>query len=167
MDVIETIRNRRSIRRYLDRPVEDDKVEQILEAGRWAPSADNLQPWHFIVVRDGVMRQKLAQASGWGKFLKDSPVAIVVLGDPQRSSKYNLADPHNAVMNMILTAYSLGLGSCWVDVRDMSSEQEFKKLLHVPKSMRVICAVAIGYPAEERTGRRRPLSEIVSYETYE
>ncbi|MFX0046375.1 MAG: nitroreductase family protein [Candidatus Hermodarchaeota archaeon] len=99
MDVHEVIKNRRSIRKYLDKKVEDEKVMTILEAGRWAPSAANRQPWHFIVVRNETMRKKLADAHQYGRFMAESPVVIVVIGNPDKNPRYHLADPHNAVQN--------------------------------------------------------------------
>ena len=124
MDVLEAIRHRRSIRKYKDTPVEEDKVNTILEAGQWAPSASNKQPWHLIVVRDNTLRKKLADIHAYGRFMAESPVVIIVLGNPSRHEKYHLADPHNAVQNMLLAAYSLGLGTCWMGVRDTEYEQQ-------------------------------------------
>jgi nitroreductase len=166
MDFMETIKGRRSIRKYLSTPVEDEKVKQILEAGQWAPSASNKQPWHFIVVRDETMRQNLADAHPYGRFMAESPVVLVVLGDPDIHPKYHLADPHNAVQNMILTAYHLGLGTCWIGVRDTEIEPLFKKLLSVPDNLRVICSISLGYHDAKPTRTRKTLNEIVSYEKY-
>ncbi|MFX0053459.1 MAG: nitroreductase family protein [Promethearchaeota archaeon] len=166
MDVLEAIRNRRSIRKYKDTEVEDDKVNVILEAGQWAPSASNRQPWHFIVVRDKATREKLADAHTYGRFMKESPVVIVVLGEPARHQRYNLADPHNAVQNMLLAAYGQGLSTCWMGVRDTDIEPVFRKLLNVPDGLRVVCSVSVGYGDQERTSNRRSLDEIVSWETF-
>ncbi|MHA2193291.1 MAG: nitroreductase family protein, partial [Candidatus Thorarchaeota archaeon] len=113
MDVLDAIRGRRSIRKYKE--------------------ASNKQPWHFIVVRDKQMREKLADAHVYGRFMKESPVVIVVLGEPVRHPKYNLADPHNAVQNMLLAAYGQGLSTCWMGVRDTDIEPVFRKLLNIPK----------------------------------
>ena len=166
MDVLEAIRNRRSIRKYKDTKVEDDKVSAILEAGQWAPSASNKQPWHFIVVRDKDMREKLADAHTYGRFMKESPVVIVVLGESARHPRYYLADPHNAVQNMLLAAYAQGLSTCWMGVRDTEIEPAFRKLLNVPDGFRVVCSISVGYGNQERTSNRRPLDEIVSWGTF-
>ena len=91
MDVVKAIRDRRSIRKYKSTEVEDEKVDTILQAGRWAPSASNKQPWHFIVVRDEAMRNKFAEVHNYGRFMAESPVVIVVLGDPAKhQSSYHI-----------------------------------------------------------------------------
>ncbi len=166
MDLHEAIRHRRSIRAYKDTPVEKEKLDKILAAGRWAPSASNKQPWHFVVVRDDTIRKKLAEAHPYGRFMSQSPVVIVVLGDPERHPRYHLADPHNAVQNMLLSAYAEGLGTCWMGVRDTSIEPKFREILDIPEEMRVICSVSLGYPDEERTSNRLDLEEIVSWDKF-
>ena len=166
MDVIKAIRNRRSIRKYKSNGVSIEQIYTILQAGRWAPSASNKQPWHFIVVRDSDMRDKLAQAHPYGRFMSESPVVIVVLGDPTKHPKYHLADPHNAVMNMLLAAYADGLSTCWMGVRDTDIEPVFRELLEIPQNLRVICCISLGYGDQERTSTRVPLEEIVSWGYY-
>ncbi|MHA2212717.1 MAG: nitroreductase family protein [Candidatus Thorarchaeota archaeon] len=166
MDTLEAIKDRRSIRKYKSTPVEGEKLEKILEAGRWAPSASNRQPWHFIVVRNKETREKLADSHDYGRFMAQSPIVIVVLGDPDIHPKYNLADPHNAVQNMLLAAYSLGLGTCWMGVRDTSIEPVFRRILEIPDKYRVICSVSVGYADHERKSTRKPFDEIVSKEKF-
>jgi len=166
MDVIKAIRERRSIRKYKSTEVSEENVDVILQAGRWAPSASNKQPWHFIVIRNADLRKKLADAHAYGRFMKESPVVIVVLGDPKKHPRYHLADPHNAVQNMLLAAYAQGLSTCWMGVRDTDIEPAFRKLLSVPEDLRIICAVSVGFGDQERTSTRYPLEEIVSWERY-
>lgn len=166
MDVVKAIRDRRSIRKYKSTPVEAEKVDIILQAGRWAPSASNKQPWHFIVIRDADIRSKLAQAHPYGRFMSESPVVIVVLGDPSKHPRYHLADPHNAVQNMLLAAYAEGLSTCWMGVRDTDIESPFHEILNVPDDLRVICSISLGYGDQERTSTRLPLEDIVSWESY-
>jgi nitroreductase len=166
MDVHKVIKNRRSIRKYLAKEVEEEKVMTILEAGRWAPSASNRQPWHFIVVRDEAMRKKLADAHQYGRFMGESPVVIVVLGDPDKHPRYHLADPHNAVQNMLLAAYKEDLSTCWMGVRDTDIEPEFRKILGIPENLRVVCSISVGYSDQERSSTRFPLEDIVSWGNY-
>ncbi|MGQ4912363.1 MAG: nitroreductase family protein [Candidatus Thorarchaeota archaeon] len=166
MDVIKAIRERRSIRKYKPDRVGIEDIDLILNAGRWAPSASNKQPWHFIVVRDAGMRERLARAHDYGQFMAESPVVIVVLGDPGRHPKYHLADPHNAVQNMLLAAYSVGLSTCWMGVRDTDIEPKFREILGIPEDLRVICSISVGYGDQKRTSTRRPLNEIVSWERF-
>ncbi len=167
MDVLKAIRDRRSIRKYKSTEVEIDKIDTILQAGRWAPSASNKQPWHFIVVRDEGMRKKLAEAHNYGRFMAESPVVIVVLGDPAKHPRYHLADPHNAVQNMLLAAHYEGLNTCWMGVRDTDIEPKFRALLNIPDDIRVICSISVGYGDQERKSTRFPLDEIVSWEKFE
>jgi nitroreductase len=166
MDVFEAVLKRRSIRRYLDKPVEPEKVLKCLEAARWAPSAHNSQPWHFIIVRDKSVREKLASIHPYGKHMASSPVVIVVLADPEKSPVFWQNDAGAAVQNILLTAFSEGLGSCWIGVQFTPFESEFKKILDIPEKFRVVCAITLGYPAHERTSTRVPLEDIVSIESY-
>ena len=88
MEFLEIIKGRRSIRKYLPREVEKEKLESILEAAQWAPSASNKQPWHFIVVKNSKTRTRLGQLHPYGRFMKESPIVIVVLGNPEVHPKY-------------------------------------------------------------------------------
>jgi nitroreductase len=166
MDVMEAIRTRRSIRKYKPNPVSDDDVLRCLEAARWAPSANNSQPWEFVVVKDPETRKRLAQIHSWGRFMKDSPVVIVVLADPERSPNYYHGDAAVATQNILLAAHSLGLGTCWMGVVNTGFEEPIKELLGVPRSLRVLCTVSLGYPDESPKRSRRDLDEMVHWEKY-
>lgn len=167
MDIMEAIKSRRSIRQYLSREVEEEKIKIILEAARWAPSAGNRQPWHFIVVRDSETRKQLGALHPRGGWMKDSPVVIAVLGDPEKHPKYHLCDPHQAVQNLLLAAHSQGLATCWMGVRGKDFEVEFKGLLGVPEDWRVICTISVGYSEQKRSSTRLPFDDIVSWERYD
>ena len=166
MDLVDIIKNRRSIRQYLPRRVEREKIDTILEAAQWAPSASNKQPWHFIVVQDPVTRTRLGQLHPHGRFMKQSPVVIVVLGNPEAHPKYYLCDPHQAVQNILLTSHWLGLGTCWMGVRGASFEDDFKEILGIPESYTVICSISLGYPDQKRRSTRLSIKEIVSWEQF-
>lgn len=166
MDAIEAIRDRRSIRKYRSDVVDDELLQVILQAGRWAPSASNKQPWHFIVIRSQETRERLADIHNYGRFMRESPVVIVVLGDPNKHPKYHLADPHQAVQNMLLAAHAQGLATCWMGVRDTELELMFREVLKIPETFRVVCSVSLGYGDQERNSSRFPLSEIVSWEKF-
>jgi len=166
-EVIRCIKGRRSIRKFdQTRDVEEEKIQTCLEAARWAPSASNMQPWHFLIVRDKVTREKLAELHPYGKFMAVSPVVFVPLGDPNRHQKYFHSDTAVAIQNFLLTAYAQGLGTCWAGVIDAPFEKEMKNLLGIPEDLRIICTVAVGYPAESPTKDRRPFEELVSFEKY-
>lgn len=171
MDVFEAIQKRRSIRDYKPTPIPEEKLMKILEAGRLAPSASNIQPWHFIVVRDQERRKKLAKAR-WAKFLAKSPVVIVGCGDQRASPRWFMVDVAIAMQNMVLTATSEGLGTGWVGSFD---ENEVRELLKIPEKYRVVALLALGYPKGKInfTGkilhmvrRRKKLEEIVSFEEF-
>jgi len=167
MSVLEAIRTRRSIRKYdRNRDVEPEKLLACLEAARWAPSASNKQPWHFIVVRSKEKREELARLHPHGKFMAESPVVLVVLGDPQKHEKYFKCDPPIATQNFLLAAHAQGLGTCWMGVVDSPTEEPMRQLLGVPGSLRIICTVSVGYPAEKPEKTRQPLEELVSYESF-
>ncbi len=171
MDVFEAVTERRSIRAYVDRPVEREKLERILEAGRLAPSAMNVEPWHFIVVTDPAKRKALSAGSS-AKFVADSPVVIVACGDFKASPDWYAMDVAFAVENMVLTAVGEGLGTCCVD--DFS-QKGVRTLLKVPANFEILLLIAIGYPTEqvdlsnkllniERA--RKTLSEVSSEEEF-
>jgi len=167
MDVLEAIRTRRSIRKYdRTRDVEPEKLLTCLEAARWAPSASNKQPWHFIIVRNKEKREELAKLHPYGKFMAESPVVVVVLGDPQKHQKYFKCDPPIATQNFLLAAHAQGLGTCWMGVIDAPFEDQIKRLLNVPENLKIICTVSVGYPTEKPEKTRQPLEDMVSYETF-
>lgn len=172
MEVFEAIQKRKSIRAYESTPIPEDKIKRILEAARLAPSAANIQPWHFIVVTDPEVRRKLAKGGRYAGFLAEAPVVIVGCGDRKASPKWYIVDTAIAMQNMVLTATAEGLGTCWVG---SFNEEQVKKLLNIPDRFKVIALLAVGYPREkfDLTGkvlhlikRRKKLSEIASLEKF-
>ena len=167
MDVMEAIKGRRSIRKYSDKEVDKELIIQCLEAARWAPSASNRQPWHFVVVRNDEMRKKLAEIHPYAKFIAESPVAIVSIGDPEIHAKHWGNDTGLANQNLMLAAYSMGLGTCWAGVMGAEFEGKMKNLLNIPDHMRILSLMALGYPADPPGSKsRKPLDEIVSWESF-
>lgn len=169
MQVQEAIRLRRSVRRYLDRPIEDEKLMQVLEAARLAPSARNLQNWKFIVVKDEKTRAKLAEYARNQDFIAKAPIVIAACGTDtdykmtcgQFAYTINVAI---AIDHMTLAALELGLSTCWIGA---FYEDNVKDLLGVPKDVSVVALLPLGYAAEEpMTTPRKPIDEIVSYEKY-
>lgn len=168
--VIEVIKKRRSIRSFKKEPIPDDILLQILEAARWAPSAGNLQPWHFIVVKNNEVKKLLAMAALNQMFIAEAYVVIVVCAIPSVSASrygvrgeklYCLQDTAAAIQNMLLAAASLGIGSCWVGAFD---EERVKNILRLPHYARPVAIVPMGYPAKVPTAPpRRHLKEIVTF----
>ncbi|OGO07384.1 MAG: hypothetical protein A2Y61_04800 [Chloroflexi bacterium RBG_13_60_13] len=165
MDVSHAIRGRRSIRKFESRDLPEEKLMEVLEAGRWAPSASNFQPWRFIVVRDESIRKELARVSSYGKFLTQAPAVIAVTVDPGRSN-HPVEDGAAATQNMLLAAYALGLGTCWIGSFDSVWEDQAKKVLDIPEDKRLLSLVAVGYPAEKGSSSRKPLGDMVCYDRY-
>ncbi len=169
MDVFTAIQGRRSIRKYKSTPVEEDKLNKILDSVRFAPSASNAQNWKFVVVRDENIRRKLAEAAGGQGFVAEAPVIIVACGTEVDSVmlcgqfRYNI-NVSIAVTHILLAAYELGLGTCWLG---RFEEDKVKKLLNIPEGVRVVAITPLGYPDEVAELKpRKNLAEIVSYDTY-
>jgi len=168
MDLLEAIKGRRSVREFKPDPVEDEDLKRILEAGRWAPSAGNCQPSEFVVVKDPSVKRRLATAALEETFIAEAPVVIVVCANMPRTSwrygrrgeeLYCIQDTAAATQNMLLTAYSLGYGTCWVGAFDDDAVAE---VIRVPPGVRPVAIIPLGRPAERPSPpSRRPLSEIV------
>ncbi|RLI12644.1 nitroreductase [Candidatus Bathyarchaeota archaeon] len=167
MNVFDAIRTRRSIRKYLNKPVEREKLSKILEAARLSPSAANCQPWRFIVVTDQKIKEELRAAYDEDWFVS-APVIIVGCALPSEAwvrsdgEEYWKVDLAIAMQNLILEAWDLGLGTCWIGA---FREDEVKRILGIPDEARVVALAPLGYPAEEKdpVTKRKPLEEIVSY----
>ena len=154
MDVFEAIRTRRSIRKYKDKQVPWDNIVTILQAGKYAPSAGNLQNWKFIVVKNDAKRKTIAKACLEQEWMEQSPIYIVVVAEPLKAERYygtrgarlyTIQGCAAAIDNMLLTAHSLGLGSCWVGAFD---EDEIWRILGLPEESFVQGIVTIGYADE-------------------
>ncbi|NHJ05386.1 MAG: nitroreductase family protein [Candidatus Heimdallarchaeota archaeon] len=166
MDVLELLLSRRSIRKYKSTVVEEEKIQQCLEAARWAPSASNKQPWEFIIVKDEKMRKKFAEIHPYAKFVAESPVVFVPLTNPEIHPKYHMSDTGLSILHFMIQAHALGLGTCWAGVIGTSFEPELKKLLNVPEQLNIMALVALGYPDQERESSRKSLDELVHWEKY-
>ena len=165
MDVLEAIKGRRSVRNYTKEPVSEEQVTQILEAGRWAPSRGNSQPWKFIVLRNAQGRTDLAEAIPTGKFLAEAPLGIAIVIDP-KASKHPKQEGAAAIQNMLLAAYALGLGACWISVHSTDSEEKVKQFLQIPDEEWLLSVISIGHPAETPEKGRRELDEITFTNRY-
>jgi nitroreductase len=153
---LDLLKKRRSIRRFIDKPVEQATIDLLLEAALRSPSSRSLNPWHFIVVQDRETISRLSQAKPHGAtFMKNAPLAIVICAEPERCDVW-IEDCSIASIHLHLMATDLGLGSCWVQIRlrehdaDTSAEAYIRELLDLPKSMMVESIMAIGYPAEDK-----------------
>jgi len=173
LDVFEAIKNRRSVRAFTKEPVSDAEVEQLIDAARWAPSAGNIQPWEFIVVRDLEIKKGLCKAASNQTFIEEAPVVVVVCANEWRSGRgygrrgvnlFCLQDTAAATQNMLLAAHALGFATCWVGA---FNEEEARRVLKIPDGVRAVAMIPLGHPAQKpRVRLRRPLNEVIHYETF-
>jgi nitroreductase len=173
MDLSQAIRDRRSIRKYKDIPVEWEKIEHVLNAARLAPSWKNQQCWRFLVLTDPVKRASLLAAfpeeNPGKKAIELAPSVIVVCADPAESGvengiEYFIADTAIAFEHLCLAAHELGLGTCWMGMFD---EESVKKALGIPQAIRVIGITPLGYPDQEPRPRpRKELGEIAYVDSW-
>lgn len=172
MELSEAIKGRRSIRAFKPQDVPEEIVEKLIDAARHAPSAGNIQPWEFVIARRPDTKKKLAQAAHQA-FVEEAPVVIVVCADENRSSMgygnrgktlYCIQDTAAAVQNILLTAYSFGLGTCWIGA---FNEDEASKAVRAPKGIRPVAMIPVGYPNRTPSPRgRRSLSQIIHREGF-
>jgi nitroreductase len=171
MDVLEAIRTRRSIRKYKPIPIPEEKILTVLKAARLAPSAKNLQPWKFIIVRNEELKHKLIHACNNQKFIAEAPVVIVAcalideafgtMGGYMSSYSVDLAI---AVDHLTLAAVAEGLGTCWIG---SFSEEKVKSVLGIPPDVRVVALTPLGFPDEKpEPPGRKPLEDIICYDRY-
>ena len=168
--LLEEILKRKSVRIYLNKEVKKEVISEILEAGRLAPSACNIQPWKFIVVRNKKRREKLSVACNNQEFVGDAPVIIAAC---IISEGYNMGGWYDSAVldigiafdHMTLQAVNLGLGTCWIGA---FNEESIKKLLGIPHNVRVAALLTLGYPKDISIIKksRKPIEAIVSYEKY-
>lgn len=173
--------SRRSIRKYLDKPVENEKIMELLESARLAPSGSNTQPWHFIVIKSPAMREKVATVSHNQQWMRSAPVYIAVVGDircrikdnpnlvldensPEPELKLVIRDTTIAAEHIILSAEALGLSTCWIA---WFTQEEIRPVLKVPEDKYVLSIITVGYSAENPESRpRKSLEDIVHYENW-
>jgi len=150
MDALDVIFTRRSIRQYTDEPVTEGQVKTLLEAGMNAPSANNRQPWHFIVVDAREKLDAIMDVHPYSAMLSQAPLAVVVCADVTRSERYWQQDCAAATENILLAARALGLGSVWLGVYPKEDRTEgITGLFNLPEHIRPLCVIAVGHPAEE------------------
>jgi nitroreductase len=158
METLDTIFSRRSIRKYLPKPVPRDVIEKILKAGMNAPSAGDEQPWHFIVIDKQDLLEKISEFHPYAKMLKDAPAAVLVCGD-QSILKFKdlwVQDCSAASENMLLAAHDLGIGAVWIGIYPAGDLiGEVRSTFNIPQHIVPFSIIGIGYSAEEKTGRLR------------
>jgi len=153
MDILEIIKNRRSIRSFQNKKISEDIVDKVIEALIWAPSAGNLQSRKFYFIFNQEIKEKLVEAASQD-FISEAPLVIVGCADEKTSSKYgergknlySICDVSAGIQNMMLLAQEKGLGTCWVGAFD---EKKVSKILNLPGNLKPIVIIPVGYPAEK------------------
>ena len=173
MDTLECIRTRRSIRKYADTPVEFEKLGSVLEAGRCAPSAGNLQDWKFILVTELSTRKQIAEACLQQYWMESAPIHIVICSQPEKSERfygergrklYSIQNAAAAAQNMLLAAQDQGLGSCWVSA---FADDMLRRALNIPGTVTPYVVITIGYADETpATPPKFPIENVVFIEKW-
>ena len=157
--------SRRSIRKYTNQEITDDILHQILKAGMNAPTARNLKPFEFIVIKDKEILEQLSNAKKNAYFVKDSNVTIVVLA--KEVSEFWQQDLGAVTQNILLQATEFGIGSCWVGIAPNESyEQYIREMLDIPEDIRVFSMISLGYPEEVKEKNDNYYEEKVHYNKY-
>ena len=162
--MLELIKKRRSIRKYTDEPVTDEQIRKLLEAAMAAPSANNRQPWEFVVVRDADLKHKLAETHPWAGMCADAAVVFVVAAEETR---HWVEDCSAATENLLLEVTALELGAVWMAVTpDEKRETYVRGVLDMPDDLRVLCLVAVGHPAESKPAGTKYKESKVHYDGF-
>ena len=146
--MVQAIKKRRAAREYLNESIQEDKLDRIIDAAMYAPSANAIYPWELIVVTNLETREQLAKVTPWSGHAKEAPAIIVVLG-LEKDSPYWVEDCSIVAENIWLQATEEELSSCWIQIRNNSNaEKEVKEILKVPEDVRVLCLMPLGVPAK-------------------
>lgn len=166
METFQAIINRRSIRKYKSEKIEEEKIQSLLRAAMYAPSAMNLQPWHFIVINSLDVINETVKSVPHAEMIKQSGAAILICGDSslEKNESWLIQNCSAAVQNILLAAFDLGLGSCWIAVHGMDEiVKNLKGQFKLPSEIIPIALVAIGYPDEEVKAEERFKMEKVHF----
>ena len=165
METLEAIKKRCSIREFSEKPVEESKLESLIDAARLAHTARGIEPWEFIVIRDKETLAKIAKIAENGKFIKGSSACIAVLS---KETKYFLEDGCAATENILIGACALELASCWVAGDKKSYAKEVSEILEAPDSYKLVSLIALGYSSVKASGKgKRELDEVIHWEKFQ
>jgi nitroreductase len=173
MELTEAIKGRRSIRKYKNQPIADETVMELVEAATYAPSAGNIQPWHFVIAKSPAIKRKLGEAAYNQAGIEQAPIVIVVCADENQTqprygkrgtSLYCLQDTAAATQNILLTAYSLGLGTCWIGA---FNDEQAKEAINAPQGVRPVAIIPVGYAEVSPKPRmRKALGEVCRFDSF-
>jgi nitroreductase len=163
MEAIEALKTRRSIRAYTAQPVSREMLEKIVDCGRMAATARNLQPWEFVVVTERSTLAWLAGLADYGKHIAGAAACILVFCRP---STWYVEDGAAATQNLLLAAHAYGLGTCWVDGDKKKYADTIRRKVGAPDDCKLVSMVPLGYPAESREQTKRTLAEVLHWERF-
>jgi nitroreductase len=164
LDAIEALKTRRSVRVYEDKPVPRQAIEEIIDAARLAPSANNIQPWEFIVVTEPKTRKQIAHLTDYGKFIAESGACVAVFA---KDVKHYLEDGSAATENILIASHALGLATCWVAGYKKAYAEPIRDLLGVPEGYLLVALISLGYASEKpRPHGKRDLAEVLHWERF-
>jgi len=166
METSKAILNRRSIRKYINKPVPNEIIDELLEAAMYAPSARNYRPWQFIVIDESSVLEELSELHPYAKMMKEATLAILVCGDLsiEKEAGYLAVNCGAATQNILLSAYAHGLGSVWLGVYPRQDRMtDIQKFFKLPDHVVPISLIAIGWPAEEKPRPKRFEKEKVHF----
>ncbi len=164
MELFEAIKKRSSVRTYIDKPIEKQKLEQIIEAGIQAPTARAIEPWEFVVLTDKEKIKTVANITDHGKFMKDASACIVVYSS---DTKYYLEDCCAATQNILLAAAALGVGSCWIAGDKKPYCAQISKELKVPLEYKLVSIISLGLAKEpSKKSRKRAIKDVLHWEKF-
>ena len=161
--VFKAILNRRSVRDYTDEQITDEEINQILEAGRWAPSARNSQPWRFLVIKDTLKIKDLCQFTEYANIMRESKANILVFLDKNSYDieVKSIQSIGACIQNMLLTAHELGIGTCWIG-EIVNRHEKVEKFLNLPENLELMALITLGkIPPEKKESNRIPLNELM------
>ena len=169
MDVQEALLNRRSIRKYKDQKISKENIDKILKAAMYAPSAMNLQAWHFVVIDDRDILIETIKSIPYAEMLKQSTAAILVCGDSliEKNESWLLQNCSASIQNILLSAHGLGIGSCWIAIHGMDDVyKNVKAQFKLPENIVPVALISLGYPDEVVTAEERYKEEKIHYNNW-
>ena len=163
MDALQALRTRRSIRKYEDKPIPKETLETIVDCGRLAASGRNEQPWEFVVVTDPKIKKKIAEATDHGKFITQAAACIAVFC---RNTTYYIEDGAAATQNILVGAWALGIGTCWIAGDKKHYANTIGDLVNAPDNTKLVSLIALGYPMEEPIKPKRKLEDVLHWNSF-
>ncbi|MCM8799894.1 MAG: nitroreductase family protein [Candidatus Omnitrophica bacterium] len=164
MQTYQAIKKRYSCRKFIKKSIPKDLIEKLVDAGRLAPTARNIQPWEFVVITEEDKLKEIASIVETGRFIGEASCCIAVFC---KDTKYYLEDGSAATENILILATDLGLGSCWVAGDKKPYSEQIRDILGVPQEFKLVSLIALGYPAEEKPFlEKRRLNELIHWEKF-